>query len=123
MTVLDEDGLLELLDGAGYGLGELVLGSAGAGRLCAVEAAGLHGGDGLRVLHEGLPDEAGAEIFRHEQTDAKVDAEDIGVVPVARDGRRRRSRSGPRRLCRSCLECAQDADAARGRNGSEPAVA
>jgi hypothetical protein len=35
-----------------------------------VEAAGLHGGKGLGVLHEGIPDEGGAEIFRHEQANA-----------------------------------------------------
>ena len=48
----------------------------------AFEAAGLHGGDGLGVLHEGVPDEGGAEIFGHEETDAEIDAEDLGVVPV-----------------------------------------
>ena len=48
----------------------------------AVEAAGLHGCDWLRVLHEGVPDEGTAEIFCHEYADAQVDAEDIGVVPV-----------------------------------------
>ena len=62
------------LRGVGLGFGE-------NGLAVAVEAAGLHGGYGFGVLHEGLPDEGGAEIFCHEQADAKVDTEDVGVVP------------------------------------------
>src|SRR5206468_2462531 len=46
------------------------------------EAASPHGGDGLGVLHEGVPDEGGAEIFGHEETDAEIDAENLRVVPV-----------------------------------------
>jgi hypothetical protein len=46
------------------------------------ESAGLHGGDGFGVLHEGVPDEGAAKIFCHEDADAEVDAEDVGVVPV-----------------------------------------
>ncbi len=38
----------------------------GIGLAAAVEAAGLHGGDWLGVLHEGVPDEGGAEVFCHE---------------------------------------------------------
>lgn|SRR5580692_503737 len=63
------------LRGVGFGFGW-------RGSSVAVEATGLHGCDGLRVLHEGLPDEGGAEIFRHEQTYAEIDAEDVWVVPV-----------------------------------------
>ena len=48
----------------------------------AFEAAGFHGGDGLGVLHEGVPDEGGAEIFGHEEADAEIDAQDLGVIPV-----------------------------------------
>lgn len=47
-----------------------------------MEAASLHGGDGLGVLHECLPDEGGAEIFCHQQAYAEIDAEDVGIVPV-----------------------------------------
>src|SRR5271170_1101587 len=61
--------------GVGFGLG-------GAGLTVAAEAAGLHCCDGFRVLHEGLPDEGGAEIFCHEQADSQIDAEDVRVVPV-----------------------------------------
>src|SRR6266478_5816113 len=63
------------LRGVGFGFG-------GSALSVAFEAAGLHGGDGLGVLHEGVPDEGGAEIFGHEETDAEIDAEDLGVVPV-----------------------------------------
>jgi hypothetical protein len=41
----------------------------------------LHGGDRFRVLHEGLPDKAGAKVLCHQQADSQVDAEDIRVVP------------------------------------------
>ena len=47
-----------------------------------MEAAGLHGSDWLGVLHEGVPDESGAEVFCHEDADSEVDAEDVGVEPV-----------------------------------------
>ena len=63
------------LRGVGFGFGW-------RGSSVAVEATGLHGCDGLRILHEGLPDEGGAEIFRHEQAYAEIDAEDVWVVPV-----------------------------------------
>ena len=48
----------------------------------AAESAGLHGGDGFGVLHEGVPDEGAAKIFCHEDADAEVNAENVGVVPV-----------------------------------------
>src|SRR5437588_12953946 len=48
----------------------------------AFEAAGSHCGDGLGVLHESIPYEGGAEILRHQETDAEIDADDLGVVPV-----------------------------------------
>src|SRR5260370_8857750 len=63
------------LRGVGFGFG-------GSALSVGFEAAGLHGGDGLGVLHEGVPDEGGAEIFSHEQTDAEIDADDFGVEPV-----------------------------------------
>jgi len=47
-----------------------------------MEATGLHGGGWLRVLHEGVPDKGAAKIFCHEHADPKIDAEDVGVVPV-----------------------------------------
>ena len=46
------------------------------------ESAGLHGGDRFGVLHEGVPDEGAAKIFCHDDADAEVDAENVGVVPV-----------------------------------------
>ena len=61
--------------GVGFGFGRRALS-------LAFEAAGLHGGYGLGVLHEGLPDKGGAEIFGHEQTDAEIDADDFRVEPV-----------------------------------------
>ena len=33
-------------------------------------------------MHEGVPDEGGTKVFGHEETDAKIDAEDLGIVPV-----------------------------------------
>ena len=47
-----------------------------------MEACFLHGDADLWVAFEGLPDEAGAEVFGHQDADALVDAEDVGVVPV-----------------------------------------
>ncbi len=44
--------------------------------------ARLHGQGDFGVAGEGFPDEAGAEIFCHEDADAEVDAEDVGIVPV-----------------------------------------
>ena len=35
-----------------------------------MEAAGFHGSDGFGILHEGVPDEGGAEVFCHEDADA-----------------------------------------------------
>src|SRR3979411_1606203 len=57
-------------------------GCSGSAWSVAFEAAGLHSVDGFGVLHEGIPDKGGAEIFGHEETDAEIDAEDLGVVPV-----------------------------------------
>ena len=47
-----------------------------------MEAAGLHGCDWFGVLHEGVPDEGAAKIFRHDNADAEVDTEHVGVIPV-----------------------------------------
>src|SRR5438046_781523 len=49
--------------------------------LAGREASGRHGIDGLGVLRDGVPDETAAEVFGHEQADADVEAEDVGVVP------------------------------------------
>src|SRR5579859_4275699 len=42
-----------------------------------------HGDSGLRVFREGLPEEAVAQVLSHEHTDAQVDAQNVGVIPVA----------------------------------------
>src|SRR5271165_1950697 len=55
---------------------------AKSGAAVGVEAGQVHGAIGFGVAHEGLPDEFGTEVFSHEDTDAEVDAEDVGVVPV-----------------------------------------
>src|SRR3984885_3195673 len=47
-----------------------------------MEATCLHGGNRFGILHKGLPNEGGTQIFGHQQTDAKVDAEDIRIEPV-----------------------------------------
>ena len=47
-----------------------------------VEAGAPHGEGDFRVAGEGVPDEAGAEVFGHEEADAEIDAEDVGVVVV-----------------------------------------
>ena len=47
-----------------------------------MEAGLLHGERDFRVAGEGVPDEAGAEVFGLDDADAEVDAEDVGVVPV-----------------------------------------
>ena len=47
-----------------------------------MEAGALHSEGNFGVAGEGFPDEAGAEIFGHQDADAEVDAEDVGVVPV-----------------------------------------
>ena len=47
-----------------------------------MEAACLHGGDRFGILHEGIPDHRGAEIFCHQEADAEIDAEDVRIVPV-----------------------------------------
>ena len=59
-------------------------GEAVASRLTAdlLETTRLHGGDRLWVLHEGLPDEGCAKVFRHKQTNTEVDTQYIRVEPV-----------------------------------------
>jgi hypothetical protein len=47
-----------------------------------VESACLHCGNGFRIPHEGIPHESRAEIFRHQQSDSKIDANNIGIVPM-----------------------------------------
>jgi hypothetical protein len=48
----------------------------------AVESAGFHGCDGFGIPHEGLPDEGGTKVLRHQQANSEVDAKDVGIVPV-----------------------------------------
>ncbi len=47
-----------------------------------MEARTLHSTLRFCRLHEGLPDKAGAQIFGHQQDDARVDPDYIGVIPV-----------------------------------------
>jgi hypothetical protein len=53
----------------------------GNGRVIAFEGGICHSALRFGVLHEGLPDEAGARIFRHNQGDASVNADDVAVIP------------------------------------------
>jgi hypothetical protein len=46
-----------------------------------VESGALHRYGDFGILGEGLPDEAGAKVLGHENADAEVDAEDVGIVP------------------------------------------
>ena len=46
-----------------------------------VKSAEPHGGKSLWVLHEGLPDEAGSQVLSHDDRDAEVDTQHIGIVP------------------------------------------
>src|SRR5580704_11529149 len=52
------------------------------GWFVALKASLGHTALRLGVLHEGFPYEAGARIFRHQHSDAGVDADDVLVVPV-----------------------------------------
>lgn len=47
-----------------------------------LEAGYLHAAAGFIVLHKLFPDKTGAHVFRHQQRDAGVDAQHVGVVPV-----------------------------------------
>jgi hypothetical protein len=87
----------------------------------AVEAAGLHGGDGLGVLHECLPDKGCPKIFCHQQAYAEIDAEDIGIVPVevGVEGVAE-SVAAPGVLTEVFAESAEDADAIAGEERERP---
>src|SRR5260370_28233077 len=99
------------LRGVGFGFG-------GTALSVAFEAAGLHGGDGLGVLHEGIPDEGGAKIFGHEETDAEIDAEDFGIVPVEGwVGGVAEAVAAPGVLAEVVAEGAEDADTFAGKEG------
>ena len=54
----------------------------GAASRFGVESAGFHCGDRFRILHEGLPNERRAEVLGHQQADSKVNAKNIGVIPM-----------------------------------------
>ena len=84
----------------------------------AFEATCLHGGDGLGVLHKGVPDEGGAEIFGHQEAYAEIDAEDVGVVPVqfGVEGVAE-SVAAPGVLSEFFSERAEDADSFAGKKG------
>lgn len=47
-----------------------------------MKARALQGDGDFRILGEGLPHEARAEVFGHEDSDAEIDAEDVGIVPL-----------------------------------------
>src|ERR1700687_4318883 len=53
-----------------------------AGWLVLVEAGALHAALRLGILHESIPDESSAVIFRHEQGNSRVNADHVGVVPI-----------------------------------------
>lgn len=50
--------------------------------LFRVESCFLHGDADFGVACEGAPDEAGTEVFGHQDTDALINAEYVCVVPV-----------------------------------------
>ena len=91
---------------------------ARSSQLPRLESNVAHGGDGLRVLHEGVPDEGGAEIFGHEETNAEIDAEDVGVVPVQLGVEGvTESVAAPGVLTEVFAEGAEDADRLSGKKG------
>src|SRR5205823_8009536 len=49
-------------------------------RLAGVESNFLHRGLRFGILHEGIPNEAAAVVFRHQHSDAKIDAQHIRVI-------------------------------------------
>ena len=71
----------EISDAAGWA-NAFVYGVGRRRGLVVFEPCLGHAALGFGILHEGLPDEGGARIFRHEHGDAGVDADDVGVVPV-----------------------------------------
>ena len=91
--VLGRGRAVVLGSGGGAGVGGCGVAAAGAAAgggfrgvggvlgVVVAEVAGGHGGGGLWVAHEHLPNEAGAEVFGHNDADADVDAEAVGVVP------------------------------------------
>src|SRR5882762_11217728 len=50
--------------------------------LSTVKSYFLHRRLRCGILHEGVPHETAAVIFRHEHSDAEVDAQDIRVIPT-----------------------------------------
>ena len=47
-----------------------------------VEAGALHASLSLNVLHKCLPNKACAQIFGHQEDNARIDPDHVGVVPV-----------------------------------------
>src|SRR5438552_17871846 len=54
-------------------------------RLAGVESNFLHRGLRFGILHEGIPNETAAVVFRHQHGDAKIDPKHVRVIP-ARQG-------------------------------------
>ena len=78
----------------------------------------------FRILHERVPHETGARIFRHHHGDARVDAHHVGVVPVRqRIERIHESVSRPARLPVRSSSFRRTRMAACGRNGTDPPAA
>ena len=92
-------------------------------RLVGLESGALHASDGLRILHEGVPDKAGAGVLRHQQGDSGVDGDHVAVVPVFQRIKsiHESIRAPGRRIAIS--DIAQTRMTGCGRNGSEPPAA
>src|SRR5277367_564106 len=52
-------------------------------RMLRVEPSLLHAELRFLILHERVPNQAGALVFRHQHRDAEIDAEHVGVVPAS----------------------------------------
>ena len=55
-------------------------------RLVWFETGVVHAALGLGVLHEGIPDKSSSRILGHQHGDARVDTDDVCVIPVESEG-------------------------------------
>lgn len=49
------------------------------GGLGGFKAGELHAAPRFGILHEGIPNKPGPQIFRHQHGDSRIDADDVGV--------------------------------------------
>jgi hypothetical protein len=91
-----------------------VVSGGGSGGVEANLAEG-HGDFGF--AGEGVPDEAGAQVFAHEEANTKVDADDVGVVVVGGQVEGVAKAVAAIGLRIGVLEGAKDAEAVGGKEG------